>query len=210
MGPGNQGFVELNGVGGLVLGAASAEVADHAGEGRQPESRLDDPVDEVVGFGRGFALGLGRGPIRGIPLQPCGRGMPGRGPGPICGVGRGRGTLVLRGSFLSCLSEVGNPGWEGVFEGLDFFVEQLRFVEFAGLIGLFGQFLAEFSVFSQRWRVRRLTRDVRAAAATELASARMGIVARWREVRVFFLPAWKFCVAWAVWDIVCHGASVAV
>ena len=90
-------------------------------------------------------------------------------------------------------SEVGNPGAEGVLEGLDFFVEQSRFVEFAGefageiaggadgahpnvgvgvfqgvgegddgsegdfleleagelagLIGLFGQFLAEFFVF---------------------------------------------------------------
>ena len=54
---------------------------------------------------------------------------------------------MLRGSFLSCLSEVGNPGGEGILEGLDFFVEELRFVEFAGLIGLFGQFLVEFFVF---------------------------------------------------------------
>ena len=147
VGPGNQGFVELNGVGGLVLGAASAEVADHAGEGRQPEAGLDDPLDEVVGFGWGLGLGLGRGPIRGIPLRPCGRGLPGRGPGPICGVGRGRGTLKLRGSFLSHLSEVGNPGGEGVLQGLNFFMEQLRFVEFGGLIGMFGRFLAEFFVF---------------------------------------------------------------
>ena len=69
-----------------------------------------------------------------------------------CGGGRGRGTLELRGSFLSRLSfshlpEVGNPGGEGVFEGLDFFVEELRFVEFAGLIGLLGEFLAGFFVF---------------------------------------------------------------
>ena len=54
---------------------------------------------------------------------------------------------MLRGSFLPHLSEVGNPGGEGVFEGLDFFVEELRFVEFAGLIGLLGQLLAEFFVF---------------------------------------------------------------
>ena len=84
---------------------------------------------------------------------------------------------------------MGNPGGEGVLEGLEFFMEQLRFVKFAGeieggadgahpqggvgvfqgvgegdngaegdfleleagelagLIGLFGQFLAEFFVF---------------------------------------------------------------
>ena len=66
MGPGNQGFVELNGVGGLVLGAASVEVADHAGKGRQPEAGLDDPLDEVVGFGRGLALVLGAGPFEAL------------------------------------------------------------------------------------------------------------------------------------------------
>ena len=151
---------------------------------------------------------------------------------------------------------MGNPGGEGVLEGLDFFVEQLRFVEFAGefageiaggadgahpqggvgvfqgvgegdygpegdflelepgelagLIGLLGQFWRNSSSFSQRWRVRRLTRDMRAAAATELAPAKMGIVARWRGVRGSFLLAWEFCVAWAFCDIVCHGASVAI
>ena len=66
MGPGDQGFVELNGVGGLVLGAAPVEVAHHAGKGRQPEAGLDDPLDEVVGFRRGVALVLGAGPFHAL------------------------------------------------------------------------------------------------------------------------------------------------